>query len=202
MIALIDYGAGNLHSVKKAVEFNGGEVRLVQTGEDLLKAEKAILPGVGAFGDGMKGLQKGELVPAIKEYAASGRPLLGICLGMQLLLDESEEMGLRQGLGLVPGKVRQFTQPGIKVPQIGWNQIFVQKESPLLTGLEDGNYVYFNHGYYCILDDTQSTIATTEYGVSYTSMLQQGNIYGAQFHPEKSQDVGMLILRNFVKRVA
>lgn len=202
MIALIDYGAGNLHSVKKAIEFNGGEVTLVQNSEDLLKAEKAILPGVGAFGDGMKGLQKRELIPAIKEYAASGRPLLGICLGMQLLLDESDEMGVQQGLGLVPGKVRQFTQPGIKVPQIGWNQVFIQRESPLLADLEDGSYVYFNHGYYCRLDDTGYTLASTEYGTNYTSMLQKDNIYGAQFHPEKSQDVGMQILRNYVERVS
>ncbi len=202
MIALLDYGAGNLHSVQKAIEFNGGDVILVQTSEDLLKADKAILPGVGAFGDGMKGLQQRELVPAIKEYAASGRPLLGICLGMQLLLDESDEMGQQQGLGLVPGKVRQFTQPGIKVPQIGWNQLHLQQDSQLLDGLEDGSYVYFNHGYYCILDDPQNAIAETDYGTRYVSMLQQGNIYGAQFHPEKSQDVGMQILRNFVERVA
>jgi len=201
MIALVDYGAGNLHSVQKAVEFNGGEVRRVQSGEELLKAEKAILPGGGAFGDGMKGLQQRSLIPALKEYAASGRPLLGICLGMQLLLDESEEMGQQLGLGLVPGKVVQFTQPGIKVPQIGWNQIIIQRSSPLLAGLEDRSYVYFNHGYYCELDDPQDALACTEYGASYSCILQKGNIYGVQFHPEKSQDVGMLILRNFVENI-
>lgn len=199
MIVLLDYGAGNLHSVEKAIEANGGQVFRSQDAQDLEKAEKLVLPGVGAFGDGMKGLQQRRLVPAIREFAASGRPLLGICLGMQLLLDSSEEMGQYQGLGLIAGKVVPFTQPGIKIPQIGWNQINIQHGSPLLAQLQDHSYAYFNHGYYCQVDNPADVLALTDHGTSFASIIQRGNVYGVQFHPEKSQDVGMCILKNFVE---
>ena len=202
MIVLIDYGAGNLHSVHKAIEANGGQVHLGSTPQHIFEADKVILPGVGAFGDGIKGLEQRQLIPAINEFAASGRPLLGICLGMQLLLDSSEEMGQHQGLELIPGKVVPFTQPGIKVPQIGWNQIDIQRGSSLLANLQNGCYAYFNHSYYCQVVEPEHVLALTDYGSLFASIIQKGNIYGVQFHPEKSQEVGMRILRNFVEMEA
>jgi glutamine amidotransferase len=199
MLALIDFGIGNLRSVEKALGAVGADVRLTSDPEVILNAEKVVLPGVGAFRDGMIGLQERELIEPIMTVIQKGTPFLGICVGMQLLFDESEEHGRHKGLGLLKGKVKRFDDAELIVPHTGWNRILISKEHPLLDGLETGSYAYFNHSYYC--DGLQEdTLAYTEYGVRYSSMVQQGSIYGAQFHPEKSQRVGITILHNFVER--
>ncbi len=199
MIAIINYGLGNLHSVHKAVKHVGGEAIVTQDPQVIHNSDKVILPGVGAFADGINGLDSRELVNVVREVAASGIPLLGICLGMQLLFEESEERGHHLGLGLLPGKVVLFQQPGIKVPQIGWNQMDVNKSSMLMHGLQKGDYVYFNHSYYCIPKVGADVLTTTEYGVQFASSVERANIFGVQFHPEKSQKVGLQILKNFVE---
>jgi glutamine amidotransferase len=199
MIALVDYGIGNLRSVEKALTAAGGDVQLTSNPEVMAQAEKVVLPGVGAFGDGMIGLRQRGLVDAVKDVVARGVPLLGICVGMQVLFEESEEHGRHAGLGLLPGRVRRFEANGLKVPQTGWNQIEAARESVLLNGIVPGSYVYFNHGYYCDAADAD-TLARTEYGARYASIVGRGRLYGIQFHPEKSQRVGLAILRNFVER--
>lgn len=200
MIAIINYGAGNLHSVNKAIEFVGGKAVVSDQPEVILGADKVILPGVGAFKDGMDGLDARGLLPVVKKVAASGKPLLGICLGMQLLFDESEEQGIHRGLELFPGRVFEFTKPGIKVPQIGWNQLQTTgADFPLLKDIPDGAYVYFNHSFYCQPKNPKHVMATTDYGSPFTSVVSRGNIHGVQFHPEKSQKVGLQILKNFVE---
>lgn len=199
MIAVINYGLGNLHSVQKAIIFAGGDARIADDPKTILRADKVVLPGVGAFADGMKGLVSRGLVSAVKETVLSGKPILGICLGMQLFFDESEENGHHQGLGLVSGKVIAFNQPGIKIPQIGWNQLNFNKSNPLMSGIPQGSYVYFNHGYYCVPEDQSDTLTTTEYGVQFASSVQKENIFGVQFHPEKSQKIGLKIIQNFVE---
>lgn len=199
MIAVIDYGAGNLHSVQKAVEHVGGNSVVTNDARVILRAEKVILPGVGAFKDGMQGLRERELIEVIKEAVESGKHLLGICLGMQLLFDESDEQGWTRGLSLLPGKVIPFQKPGIKIPQIGWNQLTLEKSSPILTGIETGEYAYFNHSYYCDLEGRDPLIASTDYGVTFASVVGHENVFGVQFHPEKSQRVGQIILKNFVE---
>ncbi len=199
MIALVDYGIGNLRSVEKALAAVGARVCLTSNPDVILSAEKVVLPGVGAFGDGMAGLRQRGLIEAVKEVAARGTPLLGICVGMQVLFEESEEHGRRVGLGLLPGRVRHFGPAQLKIPQTGWNQIMPVRDSVLLSGLRAGEYVYFNHSYYC--DAAQADVlAQTEYGVTYASLVGRGRLYGIQFHPEKSQRVGLAILRNFVER--
>lgn len=199
MIAIINYGLGNLHSVNKAVAHVGGEAVVTDDGEVILGAEKVILPGVGAFADGMRGLEERGLVDVVKEAAGQGKPLLGICLGMQLLFEESEEQGQHTGLGLLPGVVVFFRQPGIKVPQIGWNQLNVKKSSGLMKDIRAGDYVYFNHGYYCVPGREADVLTQTTYGVGFASSVERGKIFGVQFHPEKSQQVGLRILKNFVE---
>jgi glutamine amidotransferase len=199
MIAVINYGLGNLHSVQKAIAYSGGDARVTDDPDTLLRADKVILPGVGAFADGMKGLRARSLTDLIQEIAAAGKPLLGICLGMQLLFDTSEEQGTHQGLSLIPGEVKEFRDPTLKIPQIGWNQLDLQNQASLMSGLDQGNYVYFNHGYYCLPDDPADILASTTYGVQFAAAVQRNNIYGVQFHPEKSQLVGLKIIRNFVE---
>lgn len=199
MIAVVNYGLGNLHSVHKALVHVGGEAFVTDDPEDMLSADKLVLPGVGAFADGVAGLAARGLVSVVKQFAASGRPMLGICLGMQLLFDESEEQGRHQGLGLLPGKVVFFRQPGIKIPQIGWNQIEVRKQSRLMAGIQDDDYFYFNHGYYCVPEEAADSLTLTEYGVKFASAVERGNIFGVQFHPEKSQKTGLTVLKNFVE---
>ena len=198
-IAIINYGLGNLHSVQKAITFVGGETVVTDDAGKILGAEKIILPGVGAFADGMKGLDSQGLVPVIREAAALDIPLLGICLGMQLLFEASEEQGRHQGLGLLSGEVVFFRHPGIKVPQIGWNQIEINKTSSFLKGIRNGDYFYFNHGYYCVPDNKGDVLTMTTYGVRFASSVERGNIFGVQFHPEKSQKTGLQILKNFVE---
>ncbi len=207
MILLLDYGIGNLRSVQKALEAVGAPVRLSDRPADLAAAEKIILPGVGAFGDGMAGLRDRGLIAPLREALAAGKPLLGICLGMQLLFSASEEAPETPGLGLLPGVVRRFP-PGLreasglalKIPHTGWNQIWPQRPSPLLDGLRPGAYAYFNHGYYCQPADPADLLAETDYGLRFASVVARGSLYGVQFHPEKSQAVGLQMLRNFVEK--
>jgi imidazole glycerol-phosphate synthase subunit HisH len=205
-IALIDYGIGNLRSVEKALQAVGGQIRLTEDPAVILQATKVVLPGVGAFGDGMAGLRQRGLISTIQEIARRGTPLLGICVGMQLLFEVGEEMGEHPGLGLLPGRVRRFkqavhvqTQDNLKIPQTGWNQIHIVRDSILLEGIDTGSYAYFNHSYYCAAAETD-IIARTDYGLDYASVVGRGRLYGVQFHPEKSQAAGLQILRNFVER--
>ena len=197
MIAIIDYGVGNLRSVQKALEKVGAQATFANTPEHIQSADKIVLPGVGAMGAAMEKLQDLNLVDVIKE-GASTKPFLGICVGFQLLFETSEEGGGVEGLGILPGKVQQFTQG--KVPQIGWNQIQIQqKDCPLFQNIEEGSNVYFCHSYYASPVDQDVTASTTEYGINYTSAVCKDNVMGVQFHPEKSQTVGLKILENFVK---
>ena len=200
MIAIIDYGMGNLHSVGKAVDRLGAEALVTSSPEEILAADGAILPGVGAFGDAMANLRETGLESVVKEYAASGKPLLGICLGMQLLFDESEEHGTNAGLGLLPGKVVRF-QGDYKVPHMGWNELSFAQESPLFSGLNPG-HVYFVHSYHALPERKEDLLATTDYYQPVTAIVGRGPVYGMQFHPEKSGELGMALLNNFVKLVA
>jgi len=200
VIAIIDYGIGNLRSVQKAFENIGAPARLITTPAEMANARAIVLPGVGAFGDGMYHLRAAGFVDPVIEAARAGRPLLGICLGMQLLFDESEEMGRHSGLGLLPGRVCRFAGE-LKVPQIGWNQIHWRRPTPLNAGVPDGSYAYFVHSYYVETDNPEQVLAITDYGIDYASIVGENNIFGLQFHPEKSQDVGLRILSNFVEWV-
>jgi glutamine amidotransferase len=199
MIAVVDSGVGNLRSVVKALAAVGADVTLTAEPQTILSAQKVVLPGVGAFADTMQGLRERNLIPIIYDIYQRQTPLLGICVGMQLLFDVSEEMGIHEGLGLLPGRVKRFDGNNIKVPHTGWNQIQPQKENPLFQGLEPGSYVYFNHSYYCDPDDPEDVLASTTYATGYASAVQRGTLYGVQFHPEKSQQVGLAVLRNFVE---
>ncbi|MCF6277887.1 MAG: imidazole glycerol phosphate synthase subunit HisH [Anaerolineales bacterium] len=201
MIAIVDYGAGNLHSVQKAIEFVGGHALVTNDAKKILQAEKIVLPGVGAFKDGMDGLQANHLVEVLKEFAATGKPFLGICLGMQLLFDEGHEHGIHVGLGFLAGRVLEFKSETLTIPQIGWNTIRLIKKSPLTADLPDESYVYFNHSYYCAPADLSQMLAVTDYEIEFASIVNDNNIYGVQFHPEKSQKVGLQILKNFVEKV-
>ena len=207
-LVIVDYGVGNLRNVYKAVEAAGGVPRVVSRPEALRAAAGIILPGVGAFGDAAANLRAAGFEEPIREAAAAGKPLLGICVGMQLLFDESEEMGRHAGLGLIPGRVVRFAGdvPGadgkaLKVPEIGWNQLQHDGRDPLLRGIPDGAYAYFVHSYYCRPEDEAYTLASTDYGIRYTSVVRRENSWGIQCHPEKSQQVGLGILRNFVEVV-
>ncbi len=199
-IALIDYGIGNLRSVHKALEHAGAHVTVTDDPANIRAADKVVLPGVGAFGDGMKGLRERGLVAVVQDVVARGTPLLGICVGMQVLFEESYELGRHIGLGLLPGVVKRFaSHAGLKVPQTGWNQLHpCQNQHPLFTGLPAEAYAYFNHSYYCDADPAV-TLATTDYGGYYPAMVAHGRLYGIQFHPEKSQHIGLLLLRNFIQ---
>ena len=199
MIAIINYGLGNLHSVQKATAYVGGDAAVTDDSQVILGAEKVILPGVGAFADGIKGLNSRNLIPVLRAFVASRKPLLGICLGMQLLFDESFEQGHHQGLGLLAGRVDLFNNSSLKVPQIGWNQVQVCKSSSIMQGIQDGDYFYFNHGYYCIPEEAKDILTQTDYGVRFASSVEKESILGVQFHPEKSQGLGLQILKNFVE---
>jgi glutamine amidotransferase len=195
LIAIIDYGMGNLYSVSKAVERIGCEVIVTSDPEQIMAADGAILPGVGAFGDAMANLRETGLVDTVKAYAASGKPLLGICLGMQLLFTESEEHGLHQGLNLLPGRVVRF-QGSYKVPHMGWNELSFLQSSPLFDGLEQG-HVYFVHSYYSLPERSEDLLAVTDYHQPVTAIVGRGSLFGMQFHPEKSGDLGMALLKRF-----
>ena len=197
MINIIDYGRGNLHSVQKALERLGAEVRVSSKPEDILSAAKVILPGVGAFGDCMGNLERYGLVSAIREAAASGKPLLGICLGLQMLFEGSEEDPGVPGLGIFPGQVKLIEAPGLKIPHMGWNSLTWRQESILFRGLPAGSFVYFVHSYHAVPEDASLVTAVTEYGGAVTAAVGQGNVQAVQFHPEKSGTVGLQILKNF-----
>ncbi|WP_042168840.1 imidazole glycerol phosphate synthase subunit HisH [Paenibacillus gorillae] len=197
MIAIIDYGMGNLHSVSKAVERLGYEAVITADPAVIAAADGAILPGVGAFGDAMDNLRETGMDVVTKAYAASGKPLLGICLGMQLLFSQSEEHGINEGLSLLPGKVIRF-QGDYKIPHMGWNKLsFEQSESPLFKGLEEG-HVYFVHSFHAKPEQASDLLATTDYHQQVTAIVGRGNVYGMQFHPEKSGELGMQLLGNFL----
>lgn len=206
VVALIDHGVGNLRSVEKALVAGGAEVLLTNQADVIASADKLVLPGVGAFGDCLRGLRDANLIGIVKELAHS-RPLLGICVGMQMLFDSSEEMGLHDGLGLLPGRVVGFdfvrhlsANRALRVPHTGWNRLQPLRDSPLLDGMPDSSYAYFNHSYYCIPDDPDDVVAYTDHGEEFASVVSKGQMYGIQCHPEKSQEVGLHILRNFVEQ--
>lgn len=197
MIAIIDYGMGNLHSVSKAVERLGYEAVITDDPETIAASDGAILPGVGAFGDAMQNLRETKMDEVTKAYAASGKPLLGICLGMQLLFTESDEYGTNEGLNLLPGKVSRFTGD-YKIPHMGWNKLsFLQEQSPLFNGLTEG-HVYFVHSFHAKPEVSTDLLATTDYYQQVTAIVGRGNVYGMQFHPEKSGELGMQLLGNFL----
>lgn len=198
-IALIDYGIGNLRSVTKALETVGAEVIQTDNAKIIMSSEKVVLPGVGAFQDGMTGLHHKGLIPILNDIYDQQIPLLGICLGMQLFFETSSEMGSCEGLGLIKGEVRRFPKNNLKVPHTGWNQIVIQKYSPIFTNIENGTHVYFNHGYYCDPEIDEDIISTTKYGQSFVSAVQKNTLFGVQFHPEKSQTAGLAILKNFIE---
>ena len=222
MIALVDYGMGNLRSVEKALTRVGADVRIVSDRGSVLTADALVLPGVGAFGDCMTNLERLDLVEPIREFIAIERPFLGICLGFQALFESSEEAPGVNGLGVFGGTVPRFdfsgaaTQAGpaasgagtpvppnagpLKVPHMGWNQLRIRKaDCPLLAGIADGSYVYFVHSYYCAPTNKSLMCATTTYGIEFCSMLWSGSVFATQFHPEKSQAVGLKMLENFVR---
>ncbi|HBH96709.1 MAG TPA: imidazole glycerol phosphate synthase subunit HisH [Candidatus Omnitrophica bacterium] len=224
MIAVIDYGMGNLRSVSKALEHVGAAVQVTSDPHTLERAEKIILPGVGAFPSAMRELRARKLVDPIKEAIAVGKPYLGICLGLQLLFERSEEGEGVEGLGIVPGVVRRFQAPparrahwpgraslkrqaALKIPHMGWNQVngdkrqaTSDKRCPLLQGIPEGSYVYFVHSYYADPVDRGVVVLETEYGIRFASMVWKDNLFATQFHPEKSQAVGLTLLKNFVER--
>ncbi len=198
-IILIDAGTGNLRSVQKALESVGANVERTSDPQKVLAGKRVVLPGVGAFGDFMLGLRTLGLEDAILEAALGGVPLLGICVGMQALFDVGEEMGQHAGLGLLQGRVVRFEESlSVKIPHTGWNQLEVQNAS-LFAGVPTGSYVYFNHSYYCLPKQSSDVIAFTDYGLRYACAVRRENIFGVQFHPEKSQAVGLQILKNFVE---
>lgn len=202
MIAILDYGVGNLFSVEKAFAALGADARVTNDENIIRQTEKIVLPGVGAFGDCMKNLEESGLIPVLKESIAAGKPLLGICVGLQILFDGSEESPGAKGLGLIHGMVKKINAPGLKVPHMGWNSIKVREQREpidLFKGLSDKPYVYFVHSYHAVPDDKSVITATTEYGETLTAAVALGNIQATQFHPEKSGDVGLAILKNFIE---
>lgn len=199
-IILIDAGTGNLRSVQKALETVGANVLRTDDPKKVVSGGRVVLPGVGAFGDFMSGLRARGLEEAVIEVVQRGIPLLGICVGMQAFFDVGEELGEHQGLGLLQGKVMKFTESlSVKIPHTGWNQLEAKKDARLFDQVNDGAYVYFNHSYYCQPQSTSAVLATTDYGMNYACAVQRENIYGVQFHPEKSQAVGLKILKNFLE---
>ena len=200
MIAIVDYDAGNIKSVEKALQFLGQEPVVTRDKETLLQAEKVIVPGVGAFGDAMGKMHQYGLVEVLREIAAKGTPLLGICLGLQLFFESSEETPGVEGLGLLPGKiVRIPDREGFKIPHMGWNSIQINPASRLLKGIEEGAYVYFVHSYYLQAENEADVAATTDYVVNIHAAAEHENIFATQFHPEKSGEIGLRILKNFIE---
>jgi len=204
MITIIDYEMGNLRSVEKAFEKLGFDARVSNNPDDLLTTDKVVLPGVGAFKDCITNLRDGGFVEPLLQHVEAGKPLLGICVGMQMLFDESEEFGRHKGLGLIPGKVARFPAgmeergERLKVPHMGWNTIQIQRPAPLFKDTAEGSYVYFVHSYYCAADNPDDVAASCRYGdIVFTAAIWRDNLMATQFHPEKSQDVGLKIFENF-----
>ncbi len=202
-VVLIDAGTGNLRSVHKALEAVGAQVTRTDDPEVVRRGARLVLPGVGAFGDFMAGLRQRGLEEAVLEAVGRGAPLLGICVGMQALFEIGEEMGIHQGLGLLPGRVVAFPpeirEQGLKIPHTGWNFVQWARPNPLSPSLEDGGYAYFNHSFYCLPQVEGDIIGYTNYGLTFASAVQRDNLLGVQFHPEKSQRVGLRVLENFLR---
>ena len=197
MIAIIDYGMGNLRSVEKGFERAGVRVNIARGPEEVDRARGVVLPGVGAFADAMENLRKSGMDRAVKRAVAEGRPFMGICLGLQLLFEASEEWGYNEGLGIFRGMVRSLAE-GLKVPHMGWNQVHQRRPHPIFAGVPDNAHFYFVHSFYCQPDDDSLAIGETEYGQTFCSALARDNLVATQFHPEKSGDLGLQIYRNFL----
>ncbi len=203
MIAIIDYGAGNLQSVKKALDFIGAESVITDNPEIINSCDKILLPGVGSFGDAMDSMSKKGLVETVRENALSGKPFLGICLGLQLLFEESEETPNVKGLGIFKGKIKKFPNDmGLKIPHIGWNSLEIRQNDTIFKDIPQNSYVYFVHSYYLHADEESDIANVTNYGIDFHSAVGKGNIFATQFHPEKSGEVGLQILRNFANMEA
>ncbi|MHB8203411.1 MAG: imidazole glycerol phosphate synthase subunit HisH [Desulfomonilaceae bacterium] len=200
MIVIVDYGMGNLRSVQKGFEKVGSKALVSRDIKDINSAAKLVLPGVGAFPECMKNLTKFGLVESILDFLKSGKPFLGICLGLQLLFDESEEFGLNRGLEVIPGKVKAFRRDmGLKIPHMGWNQVIFKKDIAIFDGIDNESFFYFVHSYYVEPKQLSDTASETNYGIMFTSAIARGNIFALQFHPEKSQKNGLKILANFAR---
>lgn len=200
MIAIIDYDAGNIKSVEKALISLGQEVKITGNPEEILSADKVILPGVGAFGDAMENLNRCGLVPVIHEVVKKGTPFLGICLGLQLLFDRSDEAPGVEGLGILKGEILRIpAAKDLKIPHMGWNSLHFENDGRLFKGLPEQSYVYFVHSYYLKAEEEEIVKASTEYGTHIHASVERGNVFACQFHPEKSGDVGLHILKNFVE---
>lgn len=198
MIAIVDYGMGNLRSVSKAFQSVGHRAVVTRDAGVVRNAARVVLPGVGAFGDCMANLKRFDLIEPIRSAIQSGKPFLGICLGLQLLFTESEEFGIHEGLAIIPGKVRRFTAgPALKVPHMGWNQVHVQRNCPLFHDIPNGSEWYFVHSYFVDPSDPMVAAGTTNYGDPFVSTIWKENVVACQFHPEKSQSVGLRLLKNF-----
>jgi glutamine amidotransferase len=200
-VAIIDYGVGNLRSVEKAFHAGGAEAVVTSDERELRAAERLVLPGVGAFRACMEALNARGFDKLVRERVADGTPLLGVCVGMQMLFEESEEFGTTRGLGLLRGRVRRFPE-GLRVPQVGWNQVEWRKRHALAEGIEDESFFYFVHSYFCDASDDADVLGRTEYGAAYASVVTRANVYGVQFHPEKSQSAGLRLLKNFAEGYA
>jgi len=196
-IAIIDYGVGNLRSVEKAFEAIGATAAVTSDSSAIREAERLVVPGVGAFGECARRLRESGLDKLVLEAAERNKPVLGLCVGLQLMFDEGHEFGVHQGLGLMRGRVVRFPEDGPRVPQIGWNQIEDLSPHPLLEGLADKTYFYFVHSFYIESEDPKDVLALTDYGIRYPSVCARGSVCGVQFHPEKSQDAGLRLLANF-----
>ncbi len=200
MIAIIDYDAGNIKSVEKALLLLGQDVVITGDREEILKADKVVLPGVGAFGDAMDNLRRTGLAQVIREVTDRGTPFLGICLGLQLLFERSDEAPGVDGLGILEGEILRIPdKDGLKIPHMGWNSLHLENNGRLFRGIEEGSYVYFVHSYYLKAADERIVKASTEYSTHIHASVEKGNVFACQFHPEKSSDVGIQILRNFVE---
>ena len=203
MIVLIDYGVGNLYSVAKATAYVGGDVKISSSAEDIRRAEKIILPGVGAFGDCMKNLEATGLIPTIKQEIFSGKPILGICVGLQILFAASEESPCVDGLKIFDGQIKKIRAGNLKIPHMGWNAVSIRNAQGvmrnLFKGIKNDSYFYFVHSYHAAPEDKKIIAATTSYGEEVTAAIEFENIFATQFHPEKSGDVGLHVLKNFVE---
>lgn len=204
MIAIVDYGMGNLKSVEKGFQKVGVDVKVTKNPSDIENSRGVVLPGVGAFRDCMRNLSESSLIEPIVRSIEKGKPYLGICLGLQILFTESEEFGLSRGLDLLKGRTIRFRldHGGLKIPHMGWNSIKIRKRPPLLNEIEDNSFFYFVHSYYVVPDDEEIIATVTDYGIEFTSMIWKGNIFATQFHPEKSQSLGLKILKAFGDFVA
>lgn len=199
-IVIVDYGVGNFRNVQKAFEAVSAAAEISDSVAQVEQAEAVVLPGVGAFGDAMRHLRERGLDQPVLAAAQAGKPLFGICVGLQLLFDESEEMGQHQGLGILPGKIVRFpNRPGLAVPHMGWNQIEPARDHPLLKQISPGDFAYFAHSYYAVPTNPADIIACTDYGQPFATVVGRANVCAIQFHPEKSQQVGLQILKNFVE---